>query len=101
MSPVASALRTSDSGTFFPRLTRSSNGLFASSGCGSVWASGMACHLSVEGAIDDIHLLVAGQPREVHRIPRDTYCQIRVLLRVLDGVEERVTIEHVDVHVIS
>ena len=34
MSPVASADRTSDSGTPLPRLTRSSNGLFASSvGC--------------------------------------------------------------------
>ena len=32
MSPVASAVRTSDSGTSLPRLTRSSNGLFASSG---------------------------------------------------------------------
>ena len=34
MSPVASAVRTSDSGTSLPRLTRSSNGLFASSGGG-------------------------------------------------------------------
>ena len=35
MSPVASAVRTSDSGTPLPRSTRSSNGLFASSaGCG-------------------------------------------------------------------
>ena len=32
MSPVASAVRTSDSGTFLPRLTRSSYGLFAASG---------------------------------------------------------------------
>ena len=31
MSPVASAVRTSVSGTSLPRLTRSSNGLFASS----------------------------------------------------------------------
>ena len=34
MSPVASAVRTSDSGTFLPWSTRSSNGLFASS---AVW----------------------------------------------------------------
>ena len=32
MSPVASAVRTSVSGTSSPRSTRSSNGLFASSG---------------------------------------------------------------------
>ncbi len=32
MSPVASAVRTSASGTSLPRSTRSSNGLFAASG---------------------------------------------------------------------
>ena len=34
MSPVASAVRTSDSGTSLPRSTRSSYGLFAASGVG-------------------------------------------------------------------
>ena len=43
MSPVASAVRTSDSGTSLPRLTRSSYGLFASSGgCGRLRRRRMA-----------------------------------------------------------
>src|SRR5436190_377922 len=63
MSPVASAVRTSVSGTPWPRLTRSSNGLAASSCvCGAV--SGMHPS-SVEGPVDDVHLLLARQPHEV------------------------------------
>ena len=40
MSPVASAERTSDSGTSLPRFTRSSYGLFAASGVCSTIISG-------------------------------------------------------------
>src|SRR6188474_1730472 len=67
MWPSASAVRTSVSGTSAPKLTRISNGLFASSptfdapaGAGSSAISG-----AVEGAIDDVHLLFAGETHEV------------------------------------
>src|SRR5688572_807629 len=100
MSPVASAVRTSDSGTPFPRSTRSSYGLVASrDGCAPAPASGTGCPM--EGAVDDIHLLLAGEPHEVDRIARYADRERRVLLRMLHGVNERVAIQHVDVHVVA
>src|SRR5512145_732153 len=100
MSPVASARRTSDSGTLLPWLTRSWYASFASStGSFAATFSGMAIS-PVERPIDDIHLLFARQPHEIDRIARHADRQARVLLRVIHRVEQRVAIQHVDVHVI-
>src|SRR5678816_156968 len=100
MSPVASAARTVDSGTSLPRLTRSSYGLLASSGAwGSVPVSDMALP-SVEGPVDDVHLLLAREPHEVDGITGDANGQARVLLGMVHRVEQHVAVQHVDVHVI-
>src|SRR5215510_12321626 len=70
MSPVASAVRTSDSGTVRPRLTRSSNGFSAASEIDvATRLSGMDV-ASVERSIDDVDLLLAGEPHEVDRVSR-------------------------------
>src|SRR5262245_25497680 len=94
MSPVASAVRTSASGTSFPRLTRISYGLFAASGAcadGGVGACPIAT-LSVERAVDHVHLLLAGQAHEVHRVARDADGEVRVLLRVVHRVHQRLAV---------
>src|SRR5574339_496384 len=93
MSPVASASRTVASGTSFPRLTRSSNGLFASSGvCGTVWLSGMTI-ASVERPVDDVHLLLPREPHEIHRVAGHADGQVRVLFGMIHGVEQRLAVE--------
>jgi hypothetical protein len=51
--------------------------------------------------VDDIHLLLARQPHEVDRVARDADRQARVLLRVVHRVEQRLAVQHVDVHVIA
>src|SRR5689334_5214906 len=79
MSPLSRALLTSVSGSSFERFTRISNGLFASS-CLSVAAEVLDIALSVERAIDDIHLLLLRQAHEVHRITRYANRQARVFL---------------------
>src|SRR5215203_7562063 len=99
MSPVASAVRTSVSGTPLPRSTRSSYGLFASRAGAAGCTSGMS--RPVERAVDDVHLLLAGEPHEVDGIPGHSDRERRVLLRVLHRVEEGVAIQHVDVHVVA
>src|SRR4029453_18390263 len=76
MSPVASAERTSASGTFLPRSTRSSNGLVASRVV--VAASGMDAS-AMERAVDDVHLLFPREPDEVDGVSRDANRQARVL----------------------
>src|SRR6186713_1446403 len=101
MSPVASAERTSDSGTSFPRLTRSSKGLAAWSGVAdTAGMSGMTAS-AVKRPVDDVHLLVARQPHEVHRISGDADGQARVLFGMVHRVEQHVAIEHVHVHVVA
>src|SRR4030095_7792994 len=75
MSPVLSALRTSVSGTLSPRCTRISNGDLASSETFSGATVGAGCvstSVSVEGAVDHVHLLLASQPHEVHRVSGHT-----------------------------
>src|SRR5262245_1773002 len=98
MSPFASAVVTSVSGTSLPRFTRSSNGLFASSfGCcaDSCISGTSAC--SMEGAFDDVHLLLAREAHEVHGVARDADRQARVLLRMLHRVHQRLPVQHVHV----
>src|SRR6185436_20696323 len=80
MSPLASADRTSASGTSVPRLTRSSNGLFASSGGWVRVSVSLMTASSVERAVDDVHLLLARQPDEVHRVPGHADGETRILL---------------------
>ena len=55
----------------------------------------------MERPVDDVHLLLAGEAHEIDGIARDANRQIRVLLRVIHRVQQRVAIEHVDVHVIA
>src|SRR5262245_64534234 len=90
MSPVASAARTSVSGTSLPRLTRSSYGLFASSGVSPM-----------ERPVDDVHLLLTRQSHEIHGVARDADRQARILLGMIHRVEQRVAVQHVDVHVVA
>src|SRR3954452_3039166 len=101
MSPLASAARRLDSATFRLRFTRNSKGLFASSGtfC-SVSLSGMAA-IPVEGSINDIQLLLPRQPDEVDGVTRDADGQVRILLWMVHGVQKRIAIQHVDVHVVT
>src|SRR5262245_51510323 len=101
MSPDASAERTSDSGTCVPRLTRMTNGFGASSDLlPTSTVSGMAA-ASMECAIDHLHLLLPREPHEVHGVARHPDGEVRVFLRMVHGVEQRLTVQHVDVHVIS
>src|SRR4249919_1470957 len=97
MSPLASASRTLCSGMASPRWTRSSNGFFASSA--TAGASDMG--VSVERAVDDVHLLLAREPDEIHRVAGDANRQARILLRMIHRVEQRVPVEDVDVHVVA
>src|SRR5688572_7945070 len=96
MSPLASAFRTSVSGTCAARSTRSSYGLAAASACSEAPPD---ISRPVESAVDDVHLLLTRQPDEVDGATRDTNGQAWILLRVLHGVEQHVAVQHVDVHV--
>src|SRR5262245_13281833 len=99
MSPEASADRTSVSGMFLPRLTRSSYGLAAASGV-ALGASSADIGLgSVERPVDDVHLLLAGQAHEIDRVAGDANRQARILIGVLHRIHEHLAVEHVDVHV--
>src|SRR4030095_15931597 len=89
MSPEASASFTVCSGTSSPRSTRSSNGLAApSDACGTEpsLVLDIASRSTVEGAADHVHLLLARQADEVHRVAGDSNGQRRVLLRMLHGI---------------
>src|SRR4051812_18235905 len=99
MSPEARALRTVDSGTFRPRSTRSSKGSFAVSGVSVIVSWSDTCDIPVERAGDDVHLLLAREPHEVHGVARHANREIRVFLRMVHRVEQRVAIEHIDVDV--
>src|SRR5215831_15661217 len=83
MSPLASALRTSVSGTSSPRCTRMSKGLAASSGVALPGSAAM------EGPVDHVHLLFARQADEIHRVARHADGQAGIFLRVLHGVHQR------------
>src|SRR5262249_18800936 len=103
-SPVFSALLTSVSAMPSPRWTRISNGDLASSvtlSCVGAGDATVSISLPVEGTIDHIHLLLAGQPNEIHRISRHADRQARIFLRMVHRVHQRVTVQNVDVHVIA
>src|SRR3954451_21255048 len=53
----------------------------------------------VEGAADDVELLFARQPDEVHRIAGDADSKLRILLRMLHRFLQSLLRENVEVHV--
>ena len=72
------------------------------SGTSGLAASGfMAVTAAVEGAVDDVHLLLAGQAHEVHRVTGNADGELRVFLRVIHRVEQHRAVEDIHVHVIS
>src|SRR5688572_13303283 len=97
MSPSASAFRTSVSGTCAARSTRSTYGLAAASSSSGTWVADISG--SVEGAVDDVHLLLARQSHEVHGVARHANGEAWILLRMRHCVEQHVAVQHVDVHV--
>src|SRR6185436_20113126 len=97
MSPEASAERTSASGTFLPRLTRSSYGLPASSD---------VCRLGndssfMERPVDHVHLLLPREAHEIHGVAGHANRQAGILLGVVHRVAQHVAVQHIHVHVIS
>src|SRR5262249_44443661 len=94
MSPLASAERTSVSGTCAPSFTRSSYGLRAEREAGG---SGGDCDtdapsVPVERPVDHVHPLLAREADEVDGVARHADGQARVLLGMLHGVEERLAV---------
>src|SRR5215203_3542999 len=92
------------SGTASPRCTRISKGDTASSGTVSGVTPGLGAisiSLSVERAVDHIHLLLAGQPHEVYRVTGYADRQARILLRMIHRIQQCIAVQDVDVHVIA
>lgn len=50
---------------------------------------------------DHVELLFLGELDEVHRVAGDAHGQVRVLLRMLDGILELLLAQHVDVGVVQ
>ena len=96
MSPVSSAAAHVGLRNIARRgSTRRSNGLVASSGApadGRV-ARQASTRRSVERAVDHVHLLLAGQAHEVHRVAGDADREARIFLRMIHRVEQRLAIE--------
>ena len=55
----------------------------------------------VERTGDHVELLFLGELDEVHRVAGDAHGQVRVLLRMLDGILELLLAQHVDVGVVQ
>ena len=55
----------------------------------------------MEGTGDDLVLLLLGEVVEVHRIARHADGELRILLGMLLRIEQRVTVEHVNVQVLA
>src|SRR3954453_4265878 len=55
--------------------------------------------LSMEGAIDYVHLLFAAQSNEIHRVSRDAYCELRVFLGMVHRIQQHFAIQYIHVHV--
>src|SRR5262249_38255994 len=101
MSPVARAVRTSDSGRSFPRLTRSSKGFGASRRGRSRRARSDIRALAVKRPVDHVHMLFARESEEVDRIAGDAKGQVRVLVGVTHCIDPDVAIQHGQVHGIA
>src|SRR3954470_16293487 len=98
-SPFSNASRMPAFPTRSPFETRRSYGLPI--GTSASDTATLILSRAVEGAVDHIHLLFARQAHEIHRITGDANRQRRVFLRMLHGVQQRVSIEHVHVHVVA
>src|SRR6185503_16703295 len=60
------------------------------------------CRLpSMESPVDDIHLLLARQPNEIHCISRNTDRQVWIVLRMVHRIKKGRAIQHVHVDVIT
>ena len=55
----------------------------------------------MEGTGDNLVLLLLGEVVEVHRIARNANGELRILLRMLLRIEQRVAIEDVDVEMMT
>jgi len=55
----------------------------------------------MERPVDHVHLLIAREPYEVDRVPRHANRQRRILFGMIHGIQERFTIQHVNVDVIA
>src|SRR3954451_21606304 len=53
----------------------------------------------MESAIDYVHLLLAAQSNEIHRVSRDAYCELRVFLGVVHRIQQHFALQHFYVHV--
>src|SRR3569832_540162 len=84
---------------FFALSTLSSKGLFASSDAGSSATAAISASVKCSG--DDVHLLFARQPHEIHGIAGHPDRETRIYLRMIHRIHQRLAIEHVDVHVIA
>ena len=57
--------------------------------------------MGVEGAVDHIHLLLAGQLDEVDRVAGHPDGKLRILLRMIHGVQQHLPVEDVDIDVMT
>src|SRR5678816_3839806 len=66
-------------------------------------ASGEAMsHLSVEEtAVHDIELLLAREAHEVHRVTRDADSELRIFVRIVHRIEQRLLAQDVEIHMES
>ena len=55
----------------------------------------------MECSVDDVHLLFAREPHEVHGVAGHSNRQAGILLRMLHRIEQHVPVQHVHVHVIA
>src|SRR5690242_16585464 len=55
----------------------------------------------MEGGVDHIRLLLARETHEVDGVTGDPDGEVRVLLRLIHGIHQRLAIQYVHVHVVS
>ena len=55
----------------------------------------------MEGAVDHIQLLLTRQLYEVRRVAGNTHRQLRITLRFLHGIDQRLAVEHINVDVVT
>src|SRR5947207_1107000 len=85
-----------------PRCVLNSNGDFASSEAASGAAEGpmtTSTSLSMECAVDHIHLLLTGQSHEIDCVAGHANGQARVLFRMVHRIDQRFAVEDIHVHV--
>src|SRR4051812_23690856 len=74
-------------------------------GCGAPVPTGMEASAGLmqgmEGAVDDIELLLTRELDEVHRVAGHPDGELRVQLRVVHGMQQGLAVEDVDVDVVA